>query len=75
MWDPLFVEMIRHQQYIQMAVRDIENGVEVTTTSDHEEVVKLIRAHAAKVTDFVKRGPEAAHQESPIPEDYVAPEK
>jgi hypothetical protein len=74
MWDPLFAEMIRQQKHIHMAIREIENGVEVTTTADHPEVVKLVRAHAAKVTDFVRRGPEAAHQETRLPEGYVAPQ-
>ena len=73
MWDPLFVEMIHQQKHIHMLIRDVERGVEVTTTSDHPEVVKLIRAHAAKVSDFVKHGPQAAHQETQLPDGYTAP--
>lgn len=73
MWDPLFVEMIHQQKHIHMVIRDVEKGVEVTTTADHPEVVKLIRAHAAKVSDFVKHGPLAAHRETQLPDGYTSP--
>lgn len=44
----------------------------MTETSDNPEVVKLIRAHARKVNEFVARGPAAVHEETPFPESYGA---
>ena len=55
-----------------MEIQDIEGGVEVVETSENPEVVKLIRAHAAKVDEFVARGIEAYREETAIPEDYTA---
>jgi len=54
--DPLFAELARVADKVTMEFRDIENGIETIATSDDPEVVKVIRAHAAKVTEFVKRG-------------------
>lgn len=68
--DPMFAELSRVADKVIMEFRDIENGIETIATSDDPEVVKLIRAHAAKVTEFVKRGHEALMEGAPLPEDY-----
>jgi hypothetical protein len=68
--DPMFAELARVADKVHMEFRDIENGVETIATSDDPEVVKLIRAHAAKVTEFVKRGHSALQEGAPLPEDY-----
>lgn len=73
--DPMFGELARVSDKITMEFRDIENGIEVTATSDDADVVKLIRAHAAKVSDFVKRGMPAWHEGGTLPDDYVRPEE
>jgi len=72
--DPMFGELGRVSDKIDMEFRDIEGGIEVTVTSDDAEVRKLIRAHAAKVSDFVKRGMPAWHEGGQLPPDYVRPE-
>lgn len=69
-WDPLFVEIFNQRQAIEMQILDIEGGVEVTETSSDDQVVKLIRAHAAKVEEFVARGRAAYKEETPLPADY-----
>ncbi len=56
-----------------MRFKELENGIEVTVTSDDAEVVKLVRAHAYKVSDFVKRGHAALHEGMGLPEDYTPP--
>ena len=71
-WDPLFREIFAQREAIVMEIQDIEGGVEVVETSKDAEVVKLIRAHAVKVEEFVARGIEAYREETPIPEDYTA---
>lgn len=68
--DPMFAELSRIADKVTMEFRDIENGIETIATSDDPEVVKLIRAHAAKVTEFVKRGHAALMEGAPLPEDY-----
>lgn len=71
-WDPLFVELAKHSGKIKMTFRDIENGIEVESTSDDPAVTALIRAHAYKVNEFVSRGMPAVHESSPMPEGYTA---
>jgi len=72
-WDPLFAEVARHSDKIKMEYKDIENGIEVIETSKDPEVAKLIRAHAAKVSEFVSRGHEAMRESTKLPEGYTPP--
>lgn len=60
MWDPVFRGVFAHADEIKVATKDIAGGIEVTETSTNPSVVTLIRAHAAKVSDFVARGHAAA---------------
>ncbi|MEC3860809.1 hypothetical protein VK792_05895 [Mesobacterium sp. TK19101] len=69
-WDPAFAELFAQADKVQMTVNLTENGVEVLETSDDPNVVKLIRAHGATVSAFVREGGRAASQESPLPDDY-----
>lgn len=68
--DPMFSELAKVADTVTMEFKDVENGIEVVATSDDAEVVKLIRAHARKVSDFVARGHAALHEGAPLPEDY-----
>ena len=70
-WDPLFAEISEHGEAIQIEIEEIDDGVRVTETSEDEEVVKLIRAHARKIDQFLARGPEACREETPLPSDYA----
>jgi hypothetical protein len=74
-WDPLFSEIFDHYDEIEMVVETLEDGVRVIETSENPEVVKLIRAHARKVSEFVARGPAAVHESTPLPADYQANEQ
>lgn len=69
-WDPLFAELFNRREDIRITVNNLDNGVEVVETSDEEEVVKLIRAHARKVEEFVAEGDEVLHEATPLPSDY-----
>jgi hypothetical protein len=60
LWDPVFRGVFAHSGEIHVALKDIDGGIEVTETSENPAVVGLIRAHAAKVSDFAARGHEAA---------------
>lgn len=68
--DPMFNELSRVADKVSMVFKDVENGIEVIATSEDTEVVKLLRAHARKVSDFVERGHAALHEGAPLPDDY-----
>ena len=70
MWDPLFAELMSRSGELRIEVLETEGGVTVLETADDPEVVKLIRAHAAKVMEFVDRGQAAYREETPLPEGY-----
>ena len=61
-WDELFVAVFRNHDKIKMVVENTEHGVKVTETSDDENTVRLIQAHAVVVSKFVKRGFDEAHE-------------
>jgi hypothetical protein len=65
--DPLFAEVFKHSDKIEMTVEKTEKGVKVTETSKDKEVVKLIQAHAEVVSRFVKDGFDEAHKFHPLP--------
>jgi len=71
-WDPLFAELAQVHDRVKMVWKDLENGIEVEVTSEDPEVVRLIRAHAIKVSEFVNRGVDAMHEPTPLPEGYEA---
>ena len=65
--DPLFAEIFKHYDKVEMTVEKTEKGVKVTETSKDKEVVKLIQAHAEVVSKFVKDGFDEAHKNHPVP--------
>ena len=56
MRDPLFAEVFRNADKINMSYKKTEKGVVVTETSKDAYVAQLIREHAKVVSAFVKRG-------------------
>lgn len=72
-WDPLFRELSAVSDKVKMEFKDLENGVEVVSTSEDAEVVKLIQAHAEKVSEMVRRGVPAMHEATAIPPGYARP--
>ena len=69
--DPLFREIFKHADKIDMQIEDIPGGVEVVETSNDEQVVKLIQQHANRaVSEFVERGMQRAMEPTPLPEGY-----
>ena len=66
-WDPLFDELFKHADKIKLQIIDTAKGVKVIETSDDAWVVKLIQAHAAGVSEFVKEGQSSMHKEHPLP--------
>ncbi len=66
-WDPLFAELFRNSDKIKLEITTTEKGVKITETSTDPYVVKLIQAHAAGVSEFVKEGMPSMHKEHPLP--------
>jgi len=69
MWDELYREIFKHSDKIKMEIKNTENGISVTETSDDQYVVKLIQEHAKVVTGFSERGFEEAR------ENHIPPKK
>lgn len=67
MRDPLFAEIFRHADKIEIAYENTDHGVRVVETSDDPYVVKLIKAHAAAVSQFAERGYAEAHENHAVP--------
>ena len=71
MMDPLFREIFRHHDAIEMQIHDIPGGVRVTETSTNPQVQLLIRQHAHRaVSEFVGGGMPRAMQPTPLPAGY-----
>lgn len=70
-WDPLFQEIHKHADQIEIKIEDISDGLIVTETSQDPQVVLLIRQHAHQgVSQFVERGFDRAREVSPLPKGY-----
>lgn len=68
MRDPLFRALFGSYDKIEMTIEETEKGVRVTETSDDPYVVKLIQAHAAVVSLFVKNGHSEVRNNHELPE-------
>ncbi len=67
MRDPLFREIFRHADKIEMKFEKTAKGVRVTETSKDPYVASLIQEHAKVVSGFVKHGFDEAHRNHPLP--------
>ncbi|TWT49306.1 DsrE/DsrF-like family protein [Rubripirellula amarantea] len=68
MRDPLFAEIFKHTDKIEIVHEDTTNGVRVTETSEDAYVVKLIQAHAKTVSGFVEHGFDEAMKNHAVPD-------
>ncbi len=75
MMDPLFAEIFRHTEKIEMKIQRTPKGVHVVETSQDPYVVQLIQAHARVVSGFVNRGFAEAHRLHPVPKPKGARRK
>jgi hypothetical protein len=67
--DPLFAELFRHTDKIEMIVETTKKGVRVTETSEDPHVAALIQAHAEVVSLFLKNGHSELHKNHAVPGD------
>jgi hypothetical protein len=61
-WDPLFAALFENAAKIRMEVIPTERGVKIVETSADPAVVRLIQAHAAGVSEFVREGSAVMHK-------------
>jgi hypothetical protein len=65
--DPLFAEIFRNADRIEMRVEETERGVRVTETSADPHVAQLIRAHAEAVNGFLANGYAEVRRDHAVP--------
>lgn len=69
--DPLFRELFKHADKIEMEIQNLKDGVLVVETSEDPQVVKLIQQHANRaVSEFSAQGMKRAMKPTPLPEGY-----
>ena len=67
MRDPLFAEIFKHADKIEMKFKKTPQGVRVVETSKDTYVAQLIKEHAKVVSGFTKYGFKEAHKTHAIP--------
>ena len=69
--DPLFREIFRHHEAIEMEVERVPGGVLVVETSSDPQVTLLVRQHARRaVSEFAAEGMVRAMRPTPLPTGY-----
>ena len=66
-WDPFFPELFRHADEIRQRIENQPDGVRVEAHSDNPYVVPLLYLHADAISDFAKRGWDAAQERHSLP--------
>jgi hypothetical protein len=66
--DPLFAEVFRYADKIEMTMEDTERGLRVRETSADPYVAKLIKSHAEVVSQFLAYGHAEMRKNHPVPE-------
>lgn len=70
--DPVFRELFKHHEKIEMRIEEVPDGVRVIETSDDPGVSSLIRQHARRfVSEAVEQGMPRAMRPTPLPEGYT----
>ncbi|MGE0821151.1 MAG: hypothetical protein AB7G75_11215 [Candidatus Binatia bacterium] len=65
--DPLFAEIFRHGDKINMEFERTDTGIKVKETAEDPYVVKLIHAHAEVISLFLANGRAEMHKNHPVP--------
>lgn len=65
-WDPVFVALFERHEAVHIEVTPTERGVKIVEHARDEQTMRLMRSHAMGVSEFVRRGFDAAHEETPM---------
>jgi hypothetical protein len=74
MRDPLFREIFRHADKIELTIKNTPKGVKVSETSKDPYVARLIQAHAEVLNQFLAKGHEEVRKNHPVPSRTSAEE-
>lgn len=66
--DPLFAEIFRHADAIEMTMEETDRGLRVRERSSDPYVVELIQSHARFVSAFIENGRSEMRKNHPVPE-------
>lgn len=66
--DPLFAELFRHADAIEMTMEETDRGLRVRETSSDPYVVELIQSHARVVSAFIENGRAEMRKNHPVPQ-------
>jgi len=64
-WDPVFRDLFDHHAKVSLVITTTARGVTITESSRDPETISLLRSHAMGVSEFIRRGPEAAPDHTP----------
>jgi hypothetical protein len=66
--DPLFAEIFRNADKIEMTMVETDMGLRVRETSSDPYVAKLIKSHAHVLSEFLASGYAEVQKDHPLPE-------
>lgn len=80
-WDPAFNEFVNHYRNMDIKIRELSDGVEVTVTGKTREAARVAVNHAGIVSKFVKNGwdehdvihPKAAQNKGELKDIFALP--
>lgn len=68
-WDPVFVELFDRHDKVRLDVTLTPRGVSIHETTDDPATLRLMRSHAAGVSDMVREGSAASQRPTPFVEE------
>ena len=68
-WDPVFVELFDRHDKVRLDVTLTPRGVSIRETTDDPATLRLMRSHAAGVSDMVREGSAASQRPTPFVEE------
>lgn len=74
-WDELFATLFKNADKVKFEIIKTQKGMRIAETSDDPYTVKIIRAHAHAVSDFIKEGMTGMAKAHPAPAKVEATAK
>jgi hypothetical protein len=68
-WDPVFVELFDRHDKVRLDVTLTPRGVSIRETTEDPATLRLMRSHAAGVSDMVREGSAASQRPTPFVEE------
>lgn len=65
-WDAVYALLFAYRDQIQVTYERLENGISSLITTDQDDLVEVLHAHAHAVSGFVAHGKQAAAESYPL---------